>query len=124
MPIRAIREFMRYEAAAGSLLFAAATVAIILANTALAPLYGHLLDVPLTIRIGAHGLAKPLLLWINDGLMAVFFLLVGLEIEHGAPRGSEIDHALNLAHRNGAAVAIMETCNPLPEDVLIKPRRR
>ena len=81
MPIRAIREFLRYEAAAGSLLFAAATVAIILANTALAPIYGHLLDVPLTISVGAHGLAKPLLLWINDGLMAVFFLLVGLEIK-------------------------------------------
>lgn len=40
-------------------------------------------------------------------------------IEHGEPMGSEIDHALNLARRNGAAVAIMETCNHLPEDVLL-----
>lgn len=81
MPIRAIREFLRYEATAGLLLFAAAAVAILLANSGFAPIYGHLLDVPLAISVGADGIAKPLLLWINDGLMAVFFLLVGLEIK-------------------------------------------
>ena len=81
MPIRAIKEFLRYEAAGGFLLFAAATVAIILANSPLAAIYGHLLDVPLEIRVGSGVIAKPLLLWINDGLMAVFFLLVGLEIK-------------------------------------------
>ena len=81
MPISAIREFVKYEAIAGFLLFAAAAVAVILANTALAPLYERFLDVPLEIRVGGGGLAKPLLLWINDGLMAVFFLLVGLEIK-------------------------------------------
>ena len=81
MPIRAIREFVRHETTAGFLLFAAAAVAILLANTSLAPVYGYLLDVPLAIQVASGGLAKPLLLWINDGLMAVFFLLVGLEIK-------------------------------------------
>lgn len=84
MPIRAFREFIRYEAAAGFLLFAAATVAIILANTALAPIYGHLLDVPLAISVGASGLAKPLLLWINDGLMVGLIILSRLGVERVA----------------------------------------
>ena len=81
MPIRAIRDFVQHESTAGFLLFSAAAVAILLANTAFAPIYGHLLDVPLSVQVGSGGLAKPLLLWINDGLMAVFFLLVGLEIK-------------------------------------------
>ncbi len=81
MPLRALREFLRYEATAGLLLIAAATVAIVLANTGLESVYGRLLDVPLSITVGESGLAKPLLLWINDGLMAVFFLLVTLEIK-------------------------------------------
>ncbi len=81
MSIRAIREIVGHEATAGFLLFAAAAIAIILANTTLASTYTHFLNVPLEIRIAGDGLAKPLLLWINDGLMAVFFLLVGLEIK-------------------------------------------
>lgn len=81
MPIRALREFLRYEATAGLLLMASAAIAIVLANTALAPFYGQLLNVPLSITVGDSSLAKPLLLWINDGLMAVFFLLVSLEIK-------------------------------------------
>ena len=54
-----IREFVRYETTAGFLLFAAAVVAVMLANTALASIYGHLLDVPLEIRVGGGGLSKP-----------------------------------------------------------------
>jgi NhaA family Na+:H+ antiporter len=81
MPFRAIREFLRLEAAAGVILFGTAVVAVIADNSPLAPWYDALFDLPVSVRIGALVLDKPLLLWINDGLMAVFFLLVGLEIK-------------------------------------------
>ncbi len=65
----------------GLILIAAAVLAIVLDNSPLAWLYDDLLDTPFSIRLGSLGLEKPLLLWINDGLMAVFFLLVGIEIK-------------------------------------------
>ena len=80
-PIDAIREFLRLEAAAGIVLFAAAVVAVIAANTAIGPWYEALFDARLGATIGDFGLVKPLRLWIDDGLMAVFFLLVGLELK-------------------------------------------
>ncbi len=77
----ALREFMRMEAAGGILLLAAAVSAMVVANSPLSQLYGLLLDVPMAVQVGALSIDKPLLLWINDGLMAVFFFLVGLEIK-------------------------------------------
>ena len=77
----ALRDFLRLESAGGILLVLAALIAIILANSPLNVFYEWLLAIPVTVTIGELGLSKPLLLWINDGLMAVFFLLVGLEIK-------------------------------------------
>ncbi len=81
MPLNALRNFFRIEAASGILLVCAAALAIVVDNSPLAPWYDALLRLPATVAIGDFGLSKPLLLWINDGLMAIFFLLVGLEIK-------------------------------------------
>ncbi len=82
-----VREFLRLEAAGGILLFAGAAIAIVCANSAAARLYGIFLDTPVEIRFGDFEIAKPLLLWINDGMMAVFFLLVGLELKREVLQG-------------------------------------
>lgn len=76
-----INDFLRMEASAGVLLMFAALLALVANNTILSPLYGALLSTPVAVQIGGLEIAKPLLLWINDGLMAVFFFLVGLEIK-------------------------------------------
>lgn len=76
-----IRDFMKLESAGGILLLAAAVIGILVANSPLAGLYGALLQTPVAVQVGALLIAKPLLLWINDGLMAVFFFLIGLEIK-------------------------------------------
>lgn len=77
----AISRFLRMESAGGVILMFTATLAIIIANTPLVSYYSLLLDIPVEVRIGELKIAKPLLLWINDGLMAVFFFLVGLELK-------------------------------------------
>jgi NhaA family Na+:H+ antiporter len=76
-----LRAFLRLESAPGIVLVAAAALALLANNSPLAPWYDALLDTPASVRVGTLGIDKPLLLWINDGLMAVFFLLVGLEIK-------------------------------------------
>lgn len=84
LPARALhglQEFFRLEAAGGILLIGAAALALVCANSPLNGLYDGFRDMPLQLRVGALDIAKPLLLWINDGLMAVFFLLVALEIK-------------------------------------------
>ncbi|MDQ3488734.1 MAG: Na+/H+ antiporter NhaA, partial [Acidobacteriota bacterium] len=73
--------FVRSEAFSGVLLVITAIGAFAWANSAWSPAYDGLRDVPVGIGVGGWALQKPLLLWINDGLMAVFFLFVGLEIK-------------------------------------------
>lgn len=76
-----VKNFLKSDTGAGTLLVIAAAIAMALANSTLAPLYTGTLDIPIRLGLGEVALQKPLLLWINDGLMAVFFLLVGLEIK-------------------------------------------
>ena len=78
---RGLAAALHHEAAPGIILLFAAILALVLDNSPLAFLYDALLNTPFRITIGELDLHKPLLLWINDGLMAVFFLLVGLEIK-------------------------------------------
>ena len=82
-----IEEFFRLEAAGGVLLVLASIVALVWANTPWRELYTDLLSVPVGVHLGALSLDKPLLLWINDALMAIFFLLVGLEIKREVAQG-------------------------------------
>jgi NhaA family Na+:H+ antiporter len=77
----ALKKFLTSDTGAGTLLVIAAAIAMLLANSALAPFYTGTLDTAIRLGLGSLSLEKPLLLWINDGLMAVFFLLVGLEIK-------------------------------------------
>ena len=76
-----IRNFLRLESSGGILLMGAAALAMIVANSPLSIYYDLLLDVPVEIRVGGLYIAKPLILWVNDGLMAIFFFLVGLELK-------------------------------------------
>jgi NhaA family Na+:H+ antiporter len=102
----ALREFLQLEAAGGILLMIAAALALAAANTAAGGLYQALLATPVAVRIGAFELAKPLLLWINDGLMAVFFFLVGLEIKREAMEG-ELSNRSQIVLPAAAAVGGM-----------------
>ncbi|AHF69081.1 MULTISPECIES: Na+/H+ antiporter NhaA [Pseudomonas] len=76
-----IIRFFQLEAAGGLLLIAAAALALIINNSPLSWLYNEFLNIPVVAQIGAIKIAKPLLLWINDGLMALFFLVIGLEVK-------------------------------------------
>ncbi|MDH4072449.1 MAG: Na+/H+ antiporter NhaA [Gammaproteobacteria bacterium] len=77
----AVREFIKLESAGGLLLLAFAVAAVVIANSPLSHLYQSLLDTVVAVRVGALEIDKPLLLWVNDGLMAVFFFLIGLEVK-------------------------------------------
>lgn len=77
----ALQEFIQQESFGGILLIAAMVLAMIMANSPLDRLYDWILNLTVAVQIGALEIHKPLIMWINDGLMAVFFLLIGLEVK-------------------------------------------
>ena len=76
-----LEEFIKKESSAGITLIFVTILALLLKNSPLSQLYDAFLHTPVEIRFGALHIDKPLLLWINDGLMAVFFMLIGLEVK-------------------------------------------
>ncbi len=82
------KRFLKLESASGIILILAALVAIGLANSVLAQHYQSFLNTEVQVRIAALDINKPLLLWINDGFMAIFFLLVGLEVKREMLEGA------------------------------------
>lgn len=78
---------MRLESAGGILLLLSAMLAMLIANSPLSNLYEGFLDTTVAVQVGALAISKPLLLWVNDGLMAVFFFLIGLEIKREIVEG-------------------------------------
>jgi NhaA family Na+:H+ antiporter len=93
-------KFLKSDIGAGTLLVVAALIAMTLANSPLADLYTGTLSTKIRIGLDGFGLEKSVLLWINDALMAVFFLLVGLEIKRELVEGE-------LSDRRRAALPVM-----------------
>ncbi|WP_303818298.1 Na+/H+ antiporter NhaA [Actinobacillus minor] len=86
--IRQIQNFLKMESSGGILLLVSAILAMIFANSSLSPHYFSFLQTEVILKIGAFSIDKPLLMWINDGFMAVFFILVGLEVKRELFEGS------------------------------------
>lgn len=93
MITQSIRNFLQKETASGILLVAASILAMIFANSPLAPYYQKLLAISGEVRIGDFSVAKPALLWINDLWMAIFFFLVGLELKRELIEGELSDRS-------------------------------
>jgi NhaA family Na+:H+ antiporter len=85
--VRALDRFFSHEASGGILLMLAAVAAMIVANSSLHYTYDSALSSYLAVTLNGEGVEKPLILWINDGLMAVFFFMVGLELKREVMEG-------------------------------------
>jgi NhaA family Na+:H+ antiporter len=94
--VKHLQTFLRLESSGGLVLMATTVLALAVANSPLGSVYSRFLQIPLVVSFGSAGIEKPLLLWINDGLMAVFFLLIGLELKREVLEGhlSSIRQAL------------------------------
>ena len=83
-----VKRFLQQESSGGILLLLSAITAIIFANSVFVSLYHDFLNLPVAIRIGDFSIDKTLIHWINDGFMAVFFVLVGMEVKRELLEGS------------------------------------
>ena len=83
-----IQRFLKLESAGGILLLFSAVVAMLLANSPLNQAYNDFLNLPVSIQVGSFSIDKTLIHWINDGFMAVFFVLVGMEVKRELFEGS------------------------------------
>ena len=84
-----LQRFFSSDASGGIILICAAALAMLVANTsATTGLYHAFLDTPVQLRVGALDINKNMLLWINDALMAIFFLLIGLEVKREIMQGA------------------------------------
>lgn len=87
MPTQILEDFMKKESSAGILLIIVTIIALLLENSFLSEYYASFLHTPVEVRFGDLQIAKPLLLWVNDGLMAIFFFLIGLEVKREVMEG-------------------------------------
>jgi len=88
-----LMNFFKMESAIGILLILATILAMLMANSLMHNAYAQMMQTPVMVMFGEFNIAKPLLLWINDGLMAVFFFMVGLEIKREVVEGSLSDRS-------------------------------
>ncbi len=108
MPIldKSLVDFFKGESAVGVLLIMATLFAMLLANSSYADYYKDFLDIPVVVSVHEFSIAKPLLLWVNDGLMAVFFFMVGMEIKREVMEGS-LSHISKIVVPTFAAIGGM-----------------
>jgi len=82
-----LKGFIKNDSTPGILLITVTILALLLQNSAFSSLYTSFLHTPVEIRFGQLHIAKPLLLWVNDGLMAIFFFVIGLEVKREVMEG-------------------------------------
>jgi len=82
-----IKDFLKKDSSSGILLIIVTILALILQNSTFSGLYTSFLHTPVEIRFAELHIAKPLLLWVNDGLMAIFFFVIGLEVKREVMEG-------------------------------------
>lgn len=102
-----LMQFGSMETKSSLLLMVSAIAAMVVANSPWSSLYSRLIETPMSFQLGHFILSKPLLLWVNDGLMAVFFMLIGLELKREFLEGELSDLKSIILPLVGAAGGMM-----------------